>query len=167
MKQSIFIRTSIAAGALGMLAACGGDVADTSEDAAAASSDEPAVIAERQSNFEGIGDAFKVIRGQLEGGAPDFAAIGTAATDINERAQKIPDHFPADTGVDNGYDTEALATIWEKPAEFEEAAQNLSAASAELITVAAGGDAAAVVEQVKAMGGTCKACHDDFRLDTD
>ncbi|WP_379551190.1 c-type cytochrome [Qipengyuania sp. DGS5-3] len=166
MKQSTIFRVSIATGALAILAACGGDVAETDEGAAAAS-DEPAIIGERQSNFEGIGDAFKVIRGQLEGGAPDFAAIEGAATDINERAQRITEHFPADTSVDDGYDTEALATIWEKPAEFEKAAQDLVDASAEMITIAAGGDVAAVGEQVKAMGGTCKACHDEFRLDTD
>lgn len=166
MKHFALPRLVISGLVIGSLAACGGEVADAPDDGAAAS-DAPPIIEERQANFEGIGDAFKVIRGQLEGDSPDFEAIGAAATDINERAQLITGHFPEGTSVDDGYDTEALATIWEKPAEFEQAAQDLVDASAEFVTVAAGGDAAAVGEQVKALGGTCKACHDEFRLDTD
>ena len=42
-----------------MLAACG-----SGNDAA--KSAQPSVIKERQDNFEGMGDAFKIIRGQLE-----------------------------------------------------------------------------------------------------
>ena len=125
------------------------------------------MIDERQDNYEAMSDAFKAIRSELEGGTPDLAFISGKATEINERAQRITGYFPEGTGVDAGYDTEALATIWEKPAEFETAAQNLVDASAQLATVANEGDAAAVGEQAKEMGGTCKGCHDQFRLDDD
>ncbi|MBD2841343.1 c-type cytochrome [Erythrobacter rubeus] len=161
------VRISAVAASLAVLAACGGNAETEAEETVAAASGEPAVIEERQENYEAIGDAFKAIRGQLESGEPDFAAIEASATEINERAQRIPDYFPAGTSVDEGYDTEALAVIWEEPAEFETAAQNFIDASAQLVTVAASGDAAAVGEQAKEMGGTCKACHDKFRLETD
>ncbi|MEM7701053.1 MAG: cytochrome c [Pseudomonadota bacterium] len=155
----------VAAFTLG-LAACGGEAA-TDTNAASATADEPAVIGERQANFKTIGKSFKAIRTQLEGDSPDFEAIATAATDMNAAALKIEGHFPEGTSVADGYDTEALAVIWEKPEEFAEAHKRLVEASAEMITLAQGGDAASVGDQVGAVGGSCKNCHDKFRLDTD
>lgn len=147
------------------LAACGGGA--TGEGDAVAAADEPAVIDERQANFKAIGKSFKAIRTQLEEGNPDMGAIMTAATDLNAAALKVEGYFPEGTGVDAGYDTEALASIWEKPDQFAQAHKRLVDASAEMITIAQGGDAAAVGDQVGVIGGSCKNCHDNFRLDTD
>lgn len=166
MIASPKFRLIAATASLSLLAACGGDAA-TEGAGTAGSADEPAILDERQENFEGIGDAFKLIRSELEIDSPDFAAIGNAASDINTRAQKITAYFPEGTSVDDGYDTEALATIWEDPAGFETAAQNLIDASAEMVTIAETGDAAAVGELAKALGSTCKGCHEKFRLDDD
>jgi cytochrome c556 len=168
MTFSRFAKFIVPVAALGLLAACGGETA--SEDApTVAAADEPAVLKERHDNFESIGDAFKAIRGQLEGGSPDFGVIAASASDINTRAQMIESHFPEGTGRDQGYDTEALPTIWEKPEEFSAAAKKLIEESAALAAMAGepGANAAAIGEQVKAMGGACKNCHDTFRLDDD
>lgn len=156
----------IATPLLVLVAACAEEVPSEGGETAAAGDDTPTEIAERQDNFEGISDAFKVIRTELEGD-PDMAAIEAAATDINARAQRITSLFPEGTSVDAGYDTEALAAIWERPDEFEAAAQRLVDESATMMTLAAGGDAGAVAEQVAALGGSCKGCHDNFRLDDD
>lgn len=155
------------------LAACSGEApadapAETAPADAAAEGapvDVAAVLKEREENFEGIGDAFKAIRGELEKDAPDFALIATNATDINTRAKLIETHFPAGTSVDDGVKTEALATIWQKPEEFKAASQKLIDESAKLAELAKGGDKAAVGAQAMAMGGACKGCHDQFRLD--
>ena len=163
--SKVFSGVALAAFTLG-LAACGGTPGENGE-GVAPTADEPPVIDERQANFKAIGKSFKAIRTQLEGGAPDMEALATAATDMNAAALKIEGFFPSDTGVDQGFDTEALAAIWEKPEEFAEAHKRLVDASAEMITIAQGGDAAAVGDQVGAIGGSCKNCHDNFRLDTD
>ena len=155
------------------LAACSGEApadapAETAPADAAAEGapvDVAAVLKEREENFEGIGDAFKAIRGEMEKDAPDFALIATNATDINTRAKLIETHFPAGTSVDDGVKTEALATIWQKPEEFKAAGQKLIDESAKLAELAKGGDKAAVGAQAMAMGGACKGCHDQFRLD--
>ena len=123
------------------------------------------MITERQDTFEAIGDAFKAVRGELEKGTPDYALIAASATDINTRAQTITGHFPAGTSVEDGFKTEALPSIWAKPEEFKAAAQKLVDESGKLVTVAGGGDKAAVGAQAMAMGGACKGCHDQFRLD--
>jgi cytochrome c556 len=149
----------------GLLAACsGGAPADAPADGAA-KTEVPPVLKEREQNFEGIGDAFKAVRGELEKDAPDFTLIAAKATDINARAMKIEGHFPAGTSTADGFKTEALPTIWEKPEEFKAAATKLVDESAKLVTIAADGDKAAVGAQAMAMGGACKNCHDTFRLD--
>lgn len=149
----------------GMLAACsGGAPADAPADGAA-KTEVPPVLKEREQNFEAIGDAFKAVRGELEKDTPDFALIAAKATDINTRAMKIEGHFPAGTSMADGFKTEALPAIWEKPEEFKAAAQKLVDESAKLATLAGEGDKAAVGAQAMAMGGACKGCHDQFRLD--
>ena len=162
----VFAGTVIAAATLG-LAACSEAPGEDGAGTPTAEASAPPAIEERQANFKSMGKAFKAIRTQLEGDSPDMAAIATAATDLNSAALKIEGYFPEGTSVDDGYDTEALATIWEKPEEFAEAHQRLVDASAQMITLVEGGDVAAVGDQVGAIGGSCKNCHDTFRLDTD
>ena len=123
------------------------------------------MLKERHDNFEGIGDSFKAVRGELEKDAPDFALIAAKASDINTRAKLIETHFPIGTSRADGFDTEALPSIWEKPEEFKVAAQKLVDESAKLATVAAESDKAATGAQAMVMGGSCKGCHDQFRLD--
>ncbi|MEP2736885.1 MAG: cytochrome c [Erythrobacter sp.] len=172
MKSPSTLRVLILTASLTALAACGGDnapAADEGGDAAAPGegSELSAAISQRQDGFEAIGDAFKAIRGELEGGSPDMAVISEAATAMNENAQKVGDLFPAGTSVDDGFETEALAVIWDKPEEFESKHKALLDATAEMVTIAATGDAAAVKAQVGNVGLSCKGCHDTFRLDTD
>jgi cytochrome c556 len=160
MVQKTPFRLVSAAALACVLAACSGGAPADGQTASA----EPPVIAERQDNFEAIGDAFKLIRGELEKGTPDLAVVAAQASDINSRAMRIEGYFPAGTGRDAGNDTEALAAIWEKPDEFTAAHQKLVDESAKLASLAEAGDAAAIGPQAMAMGGACKGCHDQFRL---
>lgn len=150
----------LGAAALLTLSACG-----SGDEAATDGAPEPAVIDQRQDNFEEISDAFRAIRGELEGEEPDMAAIVANAEIINANAVKIEGFFPEGTGMDDGYDSEALATIWEQPEEFASAQQRLVSASEAFLATANEGDAAAIGEAVGDLGGACKNCHDTFRLD--
>jgi cytochrome c556 len=152
-----------AALAAGLAGCSGGDSAG--EGATKPAGEAPPVLKEREENFEAIGDAFKAVRGQLDAASPDFALIAAKASDINARAMKIETHFPAGTSTADGFKTEALPAIWEKPEEFKAAATKLVDESAKLASLAPGGDKAAVAAQAMAMGGACKGCHDKFRQD--
>jgi cytochrome c556 len=167
MLRTSAARFFVAAALAGVLAACSGDgSSDTAASGhAAPAGDVPPVLKERHDNFEGIGDSFKAVRGELEKDAPDFALIAAKASDINTRAKLIETHFPIGTSRADGFDTEALPSIWEKPEEFKVAAQKLVDESAKLATVAAESDKAATGAQAMVMGGSCKGCHDQFRLD--
>lgn len=124
-------------------------------------------VEQRQGLFEDVGDAFKAIRGELEGGAPNLALIGEQAGVINARALSIEGLWPVGSDVESGVDTEALPSIWQKPDEFAQATQKLIEASASMVEIAASGDLAEVQAAVRPVGMACKGCHDNFRLDTD
>ncbi|QIQ86272.1 cytochrome c [Erythrobacter sp.] len=158
IASSIAPSIAIAAFA-GLLAGCGGDAPEAETDLTSP------LIDERHENFESIGDAFKAIRGQLESGEPDYAVILSNAEDINQRAGNIEAHFAEETAREDGYDTEALAAIWQKPEEFAAATVKLQETSAALVEAAGTEEMATVGAAVKEMGGACKNCHDQFRYD--
>lgn len=167
MIRTSAVRLIAATPLIAMLAACGTEQSGEAPEESAVSSEVPAEIAARQDNFEAIGDSFKVIREQLEGDA-DMAAIQEASADINTRLQRLPDFFPEGTSMEAGFETEALAVIWEDPDGFAEATQNAITASEGMMAAAATGDPAAVGEQAGNLGlNGCKACHDKFRVDDD
>jgi cytochrome c556 len=165
MSRTSAPRLLVAAALAASLAACSGGGASSDETPSAPAAEAPPEIKERHDNFEAIGDAFKAVRGELEKDAPDFALIAAKAGDINTRAVKVQGLFPAGTSTADGFKTEALPAIWEKPEEFKAAGQKLVDESAKLASLAGGGDKAAVAAQAMAMGGACKGCHDQFRLD--
>lgn len=157
--------TLVALAAITSLAACGDSAGDETPGEAGADTAEMSVIEARQANFEEIGDSFKVIRDQMEGGEPDFAAILTAAQTIQTDVAKIPDFFPEGTSIESGADTEALATIWEQAEDFAAANERITAAAAGLVAAAEAGDPAGMGPAIGELGGACKNCHDTFRLD--
>ncbi len=117
----------------------------------------------RHENFEAIGDAAKAVADELKESSPDLPKIQTAAATINGFAPKVESWFPAGSGPADGIKTDALQTIWEKPAEFTQAADKFVAEAAKFQALAQAGDVAAIGEGMKALGGACKGCHDKFR----
>lgn len=65
-------------------------------------------------------------------------------------------------GTEKG-ETKARGEIWKDEAKFKAAAEKFQAEAAKLAQVARTGDMAALKSQFGATGGSCKACHDDFR----
>jgi cytochrome c556 len=117
----------------------------------------------RHESFEEMGAAAKAIGDQLGAAKPDLAAIRKAADTINGMAPKIETWFPAGSGPEDGIKTDSLQTVWTKPAEFKQAADRFVAESAKFHALAQGTDIAAIGAGMKALGGSCKNCHDGFR----
>jgi cytochrome c556 len=169
MRSSLKVSSLLAISAALSLTACNGAPEDSAQGdtatAEAPAAEEPAIIAERQENFEEMGDAFKPIADTLKTDAPDLDLIAANAAIISANLKNVPDHFPADTGIDDGYDTEALATIWEKPEEFATAAKDAIAAGEAFLAAANSRDLDAIKAGVGELGNSCKTCHDTFRAD--
>ena len=116
------------------------------------------VIAERKEVMNGNGGAMKAIKAAVEGGKTADAVA--PAEKIAASLKTFPSLFPKGSGEG---DTDAMPAIWTDWAEFEKAAANTSAAAEKLAMIAKGGDASATGDALKALGGTCGACHKPFR----
>ena len=131
---------------------------------ASVSAEEGAKIAyDRHEGFEGIGKAMKAVGDELKKGTPNVDTIKASAAKINETAPKIASWFPPGSGVEVYPKSEALPAVWEKPAEFQAAVAKFVAEAGTFNTTAQAGDLAAIGAGMKALGGTCKGCHDEFR----
>ncbi|WP_054440043.1 cytochrome c [Novosphingobium sp. ST904] len=117
----------------------------------------------REANFKAIGKANKAAKSALEAASPDFATVAASATSIQTDAGKIVGLFPDGSGKESGEKTEALPTIWQKPAEFKAAADKLATAAGNLKVAADAKDAKAATLAMGEIGGACKGCHDTFR----
>lgn len=170
MASKTALRLTVPAAALALvLSACSGsapsdDATQADLETAAAAADPEDTIEAREDNFKAIAKSMKAVKGQLDSDSPDFAVISENAAEMAANAKKVPDFFPAGTGPDSGEDTEALATIWERPEEFQAAAAKLITATDNLNTAAGAQDLAAVKTAFGETGMACKGCHDDFRM---
>jgi cytochrome c556 len=158
----IIRRTVIALTAAGALLAVAGQAGAQSPQPV---SNDPAVVTqEREKTMKSMGDAMKKISAYVknEGGTIDGVREGAAT--IQQASHKIvPSLFPADTGIGKIKDSEAKPEIWKQWPQFQQAAQKLESTSAELVTVAATDDRAAIAKQFGQVGQSCGGCHDNFR----
>jgi cytochrome c556 len=166
-KKSFAARSAAMLTAMSLLAACqgSGSTAGNQPDAAKAGGDFSDVVKERQANFKAISKANKAAKAAFEGENPAFGDIATAAATMSANGAKITGHFPAGSGPESGEKTEALASIWAKPAEFQQATDKFVTATNTLKAAADAKNAAGVEAAIKSVGVTCKECHKAFRED--
>lgn len=130
--------------------------ADAAEEALAA-------VQLRQAPMKLLSNQFGPLRGMMQGGV-EFNAetVGANAARISLLAGMIPGVFEANPDT-AGIETGALPSIWTAKADFDAKAMELKTAADAVVAAAAGGDQAATMAAVGAMGQTCGGCHDDFR----
>lgn len=86
--------------------------------------------------------------------------IAIHAKNISEYAKLIPDAFKKQITAGA---TDAKPEIWQNWNDFTAKAKAVEDASAKLAAVAATGDMKAIMPEVKALGDSCKACHNSYR----
>lgn len=137
--------------------------------ASAALAQAPSVadqIKARQAGMKSVGAAFKGLRDQL-GGTPDAAAVKRHAAALAGHSSKVVGWFGPGTATAPGVKTAALPAIWTRNADFRKAAAAFDGEARKTLALANAGDMAGVGSQVRALGGTCKGCHDDFKAKDD
>lgn len=116
--------------------------------------------------FKELGAAFKRLNDTLRGnGQP--AVLQQSAKAIRQAAQHQYDWFPAASRPAAGVKTAARPEIWTKGREFRAAQDAFTRQAAVLERTTAGGDMSAVRAEARKLGATCKACHDNFRVESD
>lgn len=119
----------------------------------------------RVAGFRALGAAYKSVNDSLR--TQDIAKIRQGAVQIGGAARNLQSWFPRGSGPQPGVKTAAKAEIWAKPAEFRAAADAFSRQAQAFQRVAAGNDINAIRSASRALGATCKGCHDQFKVATD
>lgn len=120
----------------------------------------------RHDHYHRLGDANKLVRDQSRAGDPDFAAMETAATEIQKASVNQSQWFARGTGPEAGK-TRALPEIWTKTAEFAAAEKMFSDSAPKLLAAVKAKDIDAVRTSFRDVGASCKNCHDTFRSPED
>ena len=115
------------------------------------------VVEDRKANFKANNASMRAIGAAIGGG--DFETVTREAERIAAWAMVMPDYFP----VGSGEGTSAKPAIWTDFIGFKDAAEANYYAAQELIAAAAKQDADAAGEALRAIGGTCKGCHQKFK----
>jgi cytochrome c556 len=139
-------------------------LAATTSGAAAQSASPERAIGYRQDVFGLIGWNFSAIGDMVRERKPwDAAEVTRRAERVAQLSKMTDEGFPP--GSDTGATTDAKAAIWENLADFNTKMEDFRREAAALATIAAGGDQAATKAQFAKTGGTCKACHDEYKAD--
>lgn len=113
----------------------------------------------RNDAMKEMGKNMKAIKEIISAGGP-AADVTAHAQKIADVAAKIPELFPADS---DSPDDEAKADIWTRWDDFTAKAKGLEDGAKLLVSAAGGGDIATVGAQFDKVGGTCGACHKEYR----
>lgn len=122
------------------------------------------VVRERMDAMSAIGKNMKPIGRMLKGGAPyDPASVAKAAKAIAQHGgEAFTALFPDDSLQSP---TEAAPAIWTDWQTFSGYADDLRSSAAALETLARdGADKQAVAGAFGTLAGTCKSCHEAFRI---
>lgn len=130
---------------------------------AAYASDVKEVLEAREAYFKSLGGSMKAMTGVAK--AFDAEAAKAEAAKLEKiLATDVAPLFPAGTSsTDLPGETEAKAAIWENMADFGAKGKAMHEAGTAVIAAANAGDGAAFGAALQKLGGTCKACHDDYR----
>ena len=116
------------------------------------------VISDRKAGFKGNVAAMKKIQAAI--GSGDLAAVREGALEIADWSSRMIDYFPE--GSDTG-DTKARAEIWFNFDDFTSRAGNAENAALALASLAEAGHQDQLMDGLKNLGGTCKACHSSYK----
>ena len=124
------------------------------------------VMHARHEGMETIGKNFKVLNREITGGSPDLGAVRAAAAVITKLAIESGAWFPEGTGPEIGK-TGAKPDIWmpQNKADFAAKLRNFQVAAPRFNAAASGNDVGAIKARYAELAGTCKACHDKYRMD--
>lgn len=117
-------------------------------------------IKARQELYKANGGAMRAIKAAVDANGPAAAVVPEAGKLVNT-FKTVTAHYPA--GSDKG-ETKASADIWKNKADFDKLNADALAAATKLETDAKAGDMTLVAADFRAVGATCGACHDKYRL---
>lgn len=122
-----------------------------------------AAIKARQDYFKSLGAVMKPMGGLTKSFDAEAVAAEAAKLKTALETDVAPYFAPGTSTNEYPEATRAKPVIWEEMEDFGSKGAALHEAGMELIAVAEAGDEAAFAPAFMKLGGTCKACHDDYR----
>ena len=119
----------------------------------------------RTTGYRDLGAAFKAINDGLRAPSPQPAVLRAAAQRIRNAATQQYNWYPAGSGPRPGLKTAAKPEIWTQGARFRQLQDGFAVQSAALERAVSTGNTAAIRTAARSLGGSCKACHDQFRAE--
>ena len=107
-----------------------------------------------------VGASSMHVRGLVDG--PEY--LVKHARGLANGASELKTLFPAGSDVEG---SDSLPAIWEEPEAFSAAIAKLVDATEKFVTAAESGDKAAIGAAFRDVGGSCRGCHDKFRVPQD
>jgi cytochrome c556 len=128
---------------------------------AAAQAKPEVLVKQRQAAMTLQGKYMGALGAMAQGRVPFDASVVQRNAGYLETLSKMPwDGFAEST---KGEKSAALPAVWEKSAEFKQAAERLESETAKLAQVSKGGDEGVIKAQIGATGKACGGCHESFR----
>lgn len=121
------------------------------------------VVKSRIASYRELGAAYKNVNDALRGPTPPAVILQLSSREIMSAARLQSGWFPAGTGPQPGVKTRAKAEIWTRPAQFQAAQAAFLARATAFDRAVKAGNIAAIRTEARALGGSCKGCHDQFR----
>lgn len=119
-------------------------------------------IAYRQGVYKIIGWNFGPMAAMVKGEKPyDKEAFAKHAANVAAVAPMALEGFGP--GTDKGAPTKAKPEVWSKMDDFKSKMAKMNEEATKLAAVARTGTLDDIKKQFGATGGSCKACHDDYR----
>ena len=120
------------------------------------------VVKERMQLMKSYAASMKKINKELRAKTSvNYVLIKLEANDIVENSQKVMELFPLGSG---GGMSEASLKIWQQPSDFKRIIEELKQAARKLAQSTGTGVPKLVIENFRALGGTCKNCHQKYRV---
>lgn len=121
----------------------------------------------RVAGYRQLGANFKAVNDGLRAPSPPLPQIRAAARQIRTAAAQQYGWFPAGSGPQPGVKTAAKSEIWAQNARFRQLQDGFTAQANALQRAADSGNPAAIRSAARMLGASCKACHDQFRVEAD
>ena len=118
----------------------------------------------RQSALTVMANHFGRVGAMVAGKAPFDAKAAADSIHVATTLSTLP-WAAFGEGTDKGLPTRAKPEIWKESAKFKAASEKMVGEMAKLDAAAKTGSLDAIKAAFGAVGGSCKACHDDFRAE--
>lgn len=130
----------------------------------AAHAEGMATVEARQAYFKALGASMKIFAETAKSFDAEKAKLEAEQIEKTLATDTAPLFAAGTSDADFPGKSRAKANIWENMDDFGAKGKAMHEAAQALIVVAKAGDEANFGAAVGKLGGTCKACHDDYRV---